>query len=514
MRGIKTGKTDIRHRVFAEIAKMAYEGGDFRKTLEELPYRIFPGEIGSFRESIFLERAVVGERLRLAMGMPLRQFSEYSQLSDGITKSIVVEKYYEPPLINVIKFACNQCPDNVVEVTNICQGCYEHPCVTVCPKGATHLVQGKMSIDQEKCIKCGRCVKACTFSAIVRQERPCKKACGMNAITSDSFGRAEIDQNKCTSCGQCLVACPFGAIAEKSQIFQTIMAISGDNPVFAALAPSYVGQFGPDVSPDKIKPVFRKLGFTVAFEVAIGADLCTIEEANDFLKEVPGKHSFMVTSCCPSWCDMVEKMFPEFKNNISVALTPMTLMARVIKERFPNSVVVFVGPCNAKKLEACREDVRNDVDFVLTFEEVVGMMEAKGITKELIDCMESEEMGGGSENGRNFAYSGGVANAVVEAIKQIDPTREIKIAHADGLDECHKMLMMAKAGKFDGYLLEGMACPGGCVAGAGTLRDPIIAKREVEKNSSTAGFRCSVDTPYKRYLPLVENRKNTGKSSA
>ena len=88
MRGIETGKVRIRHEVFTEIARMAYEGGDYAKRLEELPFKIIPGEIGSYRDSLFLERAVVGERLRLAMGLPLRKFSEFSLLSDGVEKAL------------------------------------------------------------------------------------------------------------------------------------------------------------------------------------------------------------------------------------------------------------------------------------------------------------------------------------------------------------------------------------------------------------------------------------------
>ena len=131
MRGIETGKVRIRHEVFTEIARLAYEGGDYAKRLEELPFKIIPGEIGTYRDSLFLERAVVGERLRLAMGLPLRKFSEFSLLSDGVEKALDPEVYYEKPLINVIKFACNKCPDNVVKITNVCQGCLEHPCMAV-----------------------------------------------------------------------------------------------------------------------------------------------------------------------------------------------------------------------------------------------------------------------------------------------------------------------------------------------------------------------------------------------
>lgn len=348
MRGIETGKVRIRHEVFTEIARMAYEGGDYAKRLEELPFKIIPGEIGSYRDSLFLERAVVGERLRLAMGLPLRKFSEFSLLSDGVEKALDPEIYYEKPLINVIKFACNRCPDNVVKITNVCQGCLEHPCMSVCPRQAISRQNGQAHIDTDKCIRCGRCLKECKFNAIVRLERPCRKACGMDCIHSDGLGRADIDYSKCTSCGQCMVSCPFGAISDKSQIFQTIQAVKSDTPVYVALAPAFVGQFGPEGVPERMRKAFQRLGFADVYEVAIGADLCVIEEAADFLEEVPEKHKFMVTSCCPSWSDMVKKLFPQFEKNISVAFTPMVLTARMIKRDHPDCKVVFVGPCDSK----------------------------------------------------------------------------------------------------------------------------------------------------------------------
>ena len=251
MRGLYSSKTIIRHKIFTEIARMAYEGSD-PSVMETLPYKIVPGEMASYRESIFLERAVVGERLRVAMGMSLRPVSEHAPIAQGVEASVISEKYYEPPLINVIKFACNACPEKKVFVTEGCQGCLEHPCKEVCPKGAITMVNGKSHIDEEKCIKCGKCVQSCPYNAIIKQERPCSKACGMNAIGSDEHGRAEIDQDKCVSCGMCLVSCPFSAIVDKGQIFQTILAMKTGVPVYAIVAPAVAGQFGPDMKPEKI----------------------------------------------------------------------------------------------------------------------------------------------------------------------------------------------------------------------------------------------------------------------
>ena len=296
MRGVYTSVNDIRKMVFAEVARLAYDyqDGDLSQ-MEQIPYRIIPGEISTYRESVFLERAIVGERMRLAMGLPFRAASEHAPVSEGALECVRPEKYYQPPLINIIKFACHKCPDNIVHVTDVCQGCLAHPCQEVCPKNAISFADGKSVIDQEKCVKCGKCITACPYSAIIRQERPCAKACGMNAIRSDEYGRADIDQEKCVSCGMCLVNCPFGAISDKAQIFQTIQAIKSDVPVYAAIAPAVEGQFGPGLTPGRIRSAFQALGFTDVIEVAIGADLCTIEEAGDFMKEVPEKLPFMAT---------------------------------------------------------------------------------------------------------------------------------------------------------------------------------------------------------------------------
>ncbi len=349
MRGIYNSVTDIRRKVFSEIARMAYADDiDYAKRIEEIPYEILPGTKAKYRNSIFLERAIIGERLRLGMGLPLREMAEYGALSDGIEESVIATKYYDDPLINIIKFACNACPEKKVFVTNGCQGCLSHQCTEVCPKDAIHIVNGRSLIDQDKCIKCGRCMDACPYSAIVKIERPCAASCGMNAIGSDEDGKAVINYDKCVSCGMCLVNCPFGAIVDKGQIFQTIYSIKEGDEVIAAIAPAFVGQFGPSVTPDKVKAALMSLGFADVVEVAIGADLCTIEEAADFLDKVPEKQPFMATSCCPAWSVMAKKEFPQFAPYISMALTPMVLTARMIKKDHPNAKVVFIGPCAAK----------------------------------------------------------------------------------------------------------------------------------------------------------------------
>ncbi len=501
MRGIYSSVTDIRRKVFTEVARLAYEGGDYSR-IEELPYKIVPGEVAKYRESIFLERAIVGERLRLAMGLPLRPIDEHTLISDGVNESAVAEKYYDPPLVNIIKFACNACPEKEIRVTDCCQGCLAHPCSEVCPKGAITIQHGRSHIDPAKCIKCGRCVDVCPYGAINRLERPCAKACGMNAISSDAQGRATIDYDKCVSCGMCIVNCPFGAISDKGQIFQLIHAIKAGQRVIAIVAPAFVGQFGPSVTPKNLESAMKQLGFDSMVEVAIGADLCTIEEAKDFMREVPEHQPFMATSCCPSWSVMAKKLFPDLAPYISMALTPMVLTARLQKKMHKNCKIAFIGPCSAKKLEASRRTIRSDVDFVLTFEELMGMFEAKGV--DLSSLEDSTMMDEATGAGRGFAVSGGVAQAVADVIKKLDPDREVKIASAQGLQECRKMLQLAKAGKYNGYLLEGMGCPGGCVAGAGTIQPVRKSAASVAKFQHDSEHQNAMDSTYKITLSLLD----------
>ena len=505
MRGIYSSVTDIRRKVFTEVAKLAYEGGDYKSKIADLPYKIVPGKIAVYRDSIFLERAIVEERLRLAIGLPLRSIEEHEAVSDGIEESAIAEKYYDPPLVNIIKFACNGCPETHIHVTDCCQGCLAHPCAEVCPKGAITIKHGKSHIDQEKCIKCGRCQNVCPYGAINKMQRPCAKACGMDAITSDEEGKAKIDYDKCVSCGMCLVNCPFGAIVDKGQIFQLITAMKKGKKVIAIVAPAFVGQFGPKATPEKITAAMKKLGFADVVEVAIGADLCAIEEAKDFMREVPEKQPFMATSCCPAWSVMAKKLFPDLAPYISMALTPMVLTARMIKKDDPDVCIAFIGPCAAKKLEASRRTIRSDVDFVLTFEELMGMFEAKNVKFEDITDEEAQELYHGTGDGRGFAVSGGVAQAVKDVIGRLDPEREVKVVAAQGLKDCRKLLMMAKAGKYDGYLLEGMACPGGCVAGAGTLNAVEKSTALVNQYVKKAPKENALDSEYEIDLEFITN---------
>ncbi len=494
MRGIPSLITDIRKNVFTEVARMAYDGGDYTKA-EDLPYIIVPGDRPLHRESVFLERAIAGERVRLAMGLSIRPIQTRSLMTEGMDHAAIAEQYYEPPLVNIIPYACHACPTNQYRVTESCQNCLAASCQKVCPKDAISFVNGKSHIDPDKCIKCGKCAKACPYNAIIHLERPCQAACGMDAIGSDEQGRAVINQDKCVSCGQCLVSCPFGAIVDKGQIFQVIQSILKGDKVIAIVAPAFIGQFGKHSTPEKFITAMKQLGFARVVEVAVGADMCTIEEAKDFMEKVPAQQKYMATSCCPAWHSMIYKLFPGEAKNISMTLTPMVFTARMMKKDYPGCKVVFVGPCAAKKLEAIRQDIRSDVDFVLTFEELQGMFEAKNIDFATLEG--TIPLNEGTAAGRGFAVAGGVAGAVTKLIQETNPDLEVKTARAEGLRDCRKLMLMAKAGKYDGYLLEGMACPGGCVAGAGTLLPVELAATVVGRYQKEADAASPTESAYR-----------------
>jgi len=502
MRGLFTPITKIRRQVFTEVAKYAFERdldkSDFNYFYES-SYRIIPGEVATYRDSVFKERAIIRERIRLALGLPIRPAGTHQPLTVGMAECATSDKQLELPLVNVIPFACEACPTDRVQVSDNCRKCLAHPCTTVCPVNAVSIGKNAAIIDQDACIKCGRCITACPYQAILRFGRPCAMACGANAIGSDDLGRAQIDQEKCVSCGLCIVSCPFAAIADKSEIFQLITAIRTGHTVFAAIAPSFVGQFGPLATPGKIVSGIKALGISRVIEVGWGADVGSLHEAEEFLRDVPDTKPFLGTSCCPSWAMFARKTQPELAHCIAQTHTPMVASAMKIKEEHPPAKVVFIGPCVAKKLEALEDEVRPYVDYVITFEELMGIFSAMQI--ELSDLPETDLATQASQDGRNYAVAGGVAEAVKNVIRAQNENLEVPILKADTLQDCRKMLAQAKAGKVDGHLVEGMACPGGCVGGPGTLSQIPRAARAVKAFAQTSPYATASENTMEQLTP-------------
>ena len=362
--------------------------------------------------------------------------------------------------------------------------------------------------DPNKCILCGNCVRVCNeLQGVGALDFAFR---GSEAMVMPAFDK-EIAKTDCVNCGQCQIFCPTGAISIRHNREAVWEALADPNTrVIAQVAPAVrvaVGSaFGLPKGKSvmgKIVNVLHRMGFDEVYDTAFSADLTIVEESAEFLDRLKnGGKLPLLTSCCPAWSVMAKKTVPQLANCISMALTPMVLTARLLKQEEPDCKIVFVGPCAAKKLEASRKSVRSYVDFVLTFEEVKGMFDAKGV--DFASLPEEEPLTQASSDGRGFAVSGGVAAAVVKAVKRMDPDREVKVVSANGLQECKKMLMAAKAGKYNGYLLEGMACPGGCIAGAGTVQTVKKAGVALEKMKKEASFEECMDTSFGGELEKLE----------
>ena len=165
------------------------------------------------------------------------------------------------PIVNVISFACQACPTKTYRVSSNCRRCIAHPCTSVCPKKCIEIGPKGAIIDEIFVCAAVDAKMLVPITLFLCFDRPCAEACGADAIGSDELGRAVIDPEKCVSCGLCMANCPFGAIADKSEIFQIINAIRSGQRVVAAIAPAFVGQFGPLASLPKIFNGIKALGF-------------------------------------------------------------------------------------------------------------------------------------------------------------------------------------------------------------------------------------------------------------
>ncbi len=509
MRGLYTPVTDIRRRVLSAVARMIVQD-QLPNYIEHIPYKIINTNTPTYRESVFKERAIVRERVRLAFGMDLKEFSAHGPIKDDdVINMITDQKVIHRPIVNVIKVGCERCPEHSYIVTDLCRGCIAHPCTTVCPKNCVSITESRKSlIDQDICIKCGKCAQVCPYNAIVYRERPCAAACGVNAIHSDKDGFAEIDPDECVSCGMCIVSCPFGAIAEKSEIVQVLTALKGSKPVYAEIAPAFVSQFGPLVKPSMLIQALKTLGFKDVREVAYGADVVVVNETEELIELIEKRkeclekadnkcdcRTFVGTSCCTAWAMMAEKKFPATTAlNISQSFAPMVEIAKEIKKEEPNSIVVFIGPCIAKKEECFIPKVAEVVDFVITFEELSALFQANKI--DATKMVGDKDLHDASALGRGFPVAGGVAKAVIEQTRAIiGENLEIPTIATDTLKECVALLKKIERGKLDPMplLVEGMACPNGCIGGPGTLAPLKRAQREVKKYCNSADWKKPKD---------------------
>lgn len=440
----------LKYEVISEIAKLAFNNALTAENLLDVAAIIVPEGEAKMRCCIYKERAIVNERVKLALG--------------GDSK--------KPNMVEVLNIACDECPVDGIQVTQSCRGCIAHKCANACPKNAISFVNRRAVIEKSKCVECGRCVAVCSYSAIVKHTRPCVNACKVNALSIDKdTKKAVIKDDKCISCGACVYQCPFGAIMDKSFITQAIRMIreSNDNRIFkiyAVVAPSLVSQYAniPEITIGKVVTAIKQIGFHSVIEAALGADMVASMEAMELVEK-----GFLTSSCCPAFVQYVRKNYPTVAENISHNLSPMAQIAKIIKQMDPNGRVVFIGPCIAKKAERQNENVKDYVDCVLTFEEMQAMFNAKNIE---LDTLEETVLDNASYFGRIFAHSGGLSAAVEQALMEHNITPEqftCKPISCNGISECKTALLKASKGVLPENFIEGMICEGGCIGGPASL---------------------------------------------
>ena len=305
MRKFDTKVQHLKYKVLREVARQAW-ADTLLENLLDIPKIIVPGNTPTMRCCVYKERAILGERVKLAMG------------GDKTN----------PNVIEVIEIACDECPVGGYEVTNACRGCLAHRCEDVCKRGAISFDENHVAhIDKTKCVECGACAKVCPYTAIVGRKRPCQNACKVKAISMNENKAAAIDNNKCISCGACVYQCPFGAIMDKSYILDAIELLKnrdGKNKVYAIVAPSISSQFT-YAKLGQVITGMKKLGFHTVVEAALGADMVAQAESKELAEK-----GFLTSSCCPAFVAYIKKNFPALVPFVSHNLSPMGAISKYI----------------------------------------------------------------------------------------------------------------------------------------------------------------------------------------
>lgn len=454
---------ETKYNVLREVAIQTWKGNDVFAEFNEVASRIIPKDEPPQRCCIYKDRAVVADRMRLAIG--------------GSRKNRNV--------VQVIDIACDECPEAGYVVTDLCRGCLAHGCVESCKlKAITIDEKHHAKIDKSKCVECGRCAKACSYSAIHNFQRPCEIACKVGAISMGPGGEAHIDYEKCISCGSCVYHCPFGATVDVSSIVDVINCLKesrrkdSNNPTIAIVAPSIGSQFL-YANLGQVITGIRKLGFAEVLEVALGADMVATKEARELVEK-----GFLTSSCCPAFVKYIETKFPDMTDKISHNLSPMAELAKFVREGHPECTIVFIGPCIAKKAEVRKPEISKYVDYAITFEELQALFDSRDI---ILREQEETAWNQASYYGRIFARSGGLAEAVTHALQEMKiEDFDFNPISCDGIDKCKTALLRASKGVLPNNFIEGMACVGGCVGGSGNLVRYEDAPKAMEEHAEKA----------------------------
>lgn len=388
--------------------------------------------------------------------------------------------------------------------------------------------------DPNKCILCRRCVSMCNkvqkIGAIGVTER------GFNSCVSTA-GHNSLNDVNCTFCGQCIEVCPTGALREKdsTQIVwdkindkNTYVIVQTAPSVRVALGEEFGMPIGTNVE-GKMVNVLKQMGFDKVFDTNTGADFTIVEEGTEFIKRLQNNDNLpMITSCCPGWVKYIEMNYPENIGHLSSCKSPHEMFGALLKTYYakkeeidPSKMfVVSVMPCIAKKYERQREEMKQDVDAVITTRELARMIkQAKIDFVNLEDAKFDDPMGEATGAAAIFGVTGGVMEAALRSVSEIVTgkpldkisfeqvrgesgikraeieigDKKVKVAVAHGLANAQTIMEEIKSGKADYQFVEIMACPGGCITGGGQPIKNAKIQEEVDIHKKRAEAMYSID---------------------
>lgn len=480
MLNINNNASNTKRTILVKIAKLQLEG-KLEQCVDKIPKEMVPLGAQPMSCCIFHDREIIKQRVIARLGHSLHGYGENEdkELNEYATEALNREKPTWP-MLTVLQEACNACVKTHYMVTNGCQACLARPCMMNCGKKAISIQNKRARIDEEKCVNCGLCMQNCPYHAIIKIPVPCEEACPVGAIAKDETGKERIDYEKCIFCGACMRECPFGAMMDKSQLVDVIKHIMNGKKVVAMYAPAIASQFR--ANPGQLEGALLKCGFSEVKEVAIGADITADKEAKEFAERMERGDKLMTTSCCSAYVRAVNIHVPKLKPCVSDTRSPMHYTAELVKKESSENITVFIGPCLAKRREGMDDDL---VDYVLSVEEMGAFFMAKEIDVGKVDAVLPEITP--SATGRNFAVSGGVAEAVRVRLPNPEILRPTVI---NGLSKAG-MKQLSDFGKIQAgelpstdatpNLVEVMACEGGCISGPSVITNPKIAAIQLKK---------------------------------
>lgn len=403
--------------------------------------------------------------------------------------------------------------------------------------------------DPNKCILCGDCVRMCdnvqSVNAIDFAYR------GTRALVTPAFNK-KIAETDCVNCGQCRVVCPTGAISIHTNMDAIWDLLADKNTkVVAQIAPAVrvaVGdRFGLPKGENvmgKLVNVLHRLGFDEVYDTSYGADLTVIEESEELMNRLEaGENLPLFTSCCPAWVKFCEERYPDLAKNLSTCRSPQQMFGAVVREYYKDPeksggkriVSVSIMPCTAKKEEILRPESstngKQDIDYVLTTTELIGMIRKAGIRFENLE-IEATDMpfGIGSGAGVIFGVTGGVMEAVLrrlreghnrvemekikfsgvrgeEGLKEVEfdyNGRTIRAAVVSGLGNANNLMKRIQKGEVQYDFVEVMACRRGCIMGGG---QPVPVDPESRIARSKGIYDTDINTQIKKSNenPLVQS---------